>query len=234
MFTGMIPRSMELLFESTKRLRKVGWEYKVEASVLEIYNETIRDLLAPEEKNHDIRFNEGRGVIVTNLKIEEIESVEEFNNLMAVAWKNRAVAATNYNEHSSRSHAVTKIYVSGVNRDSKVSYMGSLNLIDLAGSESAKTSSDERINETKNINRSLSALGNVILALHQKENHIPFRNSKLTYLLQSCLAGNSKTLMVVNVSPFEECYNETINSLRFAFKVKAVKVSSRKNKVYLT
>lgn len=106
----------------------------------------------------------------------------------------------------------------------------SVSLVDLAGSESAKTS--EHLTETKSINKSLSALGSVILALYNKNQHIPYRNSKLTYLLQSSLAGNSKTLMFVNISPFEDCYMETISSLRFASQVKEVKISSKKNQVY--
>lgn len=225
---------MDLLFASIKKLKKVGWEYTVEVSFLEIYNETIRDLLENHPKHHEIRYNEGKGVTVTNLKIQPIASVQEFHELMETAWKYRAVASTNFNEHSSRSHAVTKIYINGVNNESKLVYRGSLNLIDLAGSESAKTSSNERLQETKNINRSLSALGTVILALSNKDNHIPFRNSKLTYLLQSSLGGNSKTMMVVNISPLDENYGETMNSLRFAFKVKGVNINAKKNKTYIS
>lgn len=115
----------------------------------------------------------------------------------------------------------------------QVCYVGSLSLVDLAGSESAKTSTTERLVETKNINKSLSTLGTVMAALHNKENHIPYRNSKLTYLLQSSLGGNSKTLMFVNIAPFEECYGESVNALRFAAKVKEVKITSKKNKTYL-
>lgn len=102
----------------------------------------------------------------------------------------------------------------------------------MAGSESAKTS--DRITETKNINKSLSALGSVMLALYNKDPHVPYRNSKLTYLLQSSLGGNSKVLMFVNIAPFDDCYTESINSLRFASKVKEVKISSKKNKVLKT
>ncbi|XP_017772076.1 PREDICTED: protein claret segregational [Nicrophorus vespilloides] len=227
---GMIPRCVDLLFKHIQKLEKSGWVYKVEASFLEIYNETIRDLLDPNSKEtHDIKYNNAKEASVTNLKIEPINGSSDLKALMLEAQNNRAVASTDYNEHSSRSHAVTKIYLEGCNEEQKYIFKASLNLVDLAGSESAKTS--DRINETKNINKSLSTLGNVMLALHNKDGHIPYRNSKLTYLLQSSLGGNSKTLMFVNISPFEDCYNETVNSLRFAGKVKEVKTGSKRNKM---
>ncbi|RZC37092.1 claret segregational, partial [Asbolus verrucosus] len=214
---GMIPRTIDLIFEKINKFKHCGWNYEVTASFLEIYNESVKDLLCSNSScSYELKFNEGRGVTVTNLKIMPINSAIELKILMEQAHKNRAVAATDFNEHSSRSHAITKIHLRGHNNVTKVVYNGSINLIDLAGSESARTSSAERLNETKSINKSLSALGNVMLALHNKDSHVPYRNSKLTFLLQSCLGGNSKTLMFVNISPFEECYGESVNSLRFA------------------
>ncbi|KAF2904224.1 hypothetical protein ILUMI_01955 [Ignelater luminosus] len=231
---GIIPRTVDLIFRAINNLNRTGWSYVVEVSFLEIYNENIKDLLDKNNKEHlDIRFNDGKGTTVTNLTIKKVESSEEVKQLMESANRNRAVAATNFNEHSSRSHAVTKITLTGTNEEMQVCYAGSLSLVDLAGSESAKTSTSERITETKNINKSLSTLGTVLSALHNKESHIPYRNSKLTYLLQSSLGGNSKTLMFVNIAPFEECYGESVNALRFAAKVKEVKITSKKNKTYL-
>ena len=109
-----------------------------------------------------------------------------------------------------------------------VSSAGVLYMVDLAGSERLKESgaTGDRLTETKHINRSLSNLGNVIMALSSKESHIPFRNSKLTFLLQQALGGSAKTLMFVNVSPKESCTNETINSLRFAAKVNACHIGT--------
>ncbi|KAJ8941346.1 hypothetical protein NQ318_004790 [Aromia moschata] len=231
---GLIPRTIDLIFNSIGNLQRTGWTYDVKASFLEIYNENVRDLLNPTSgQNLEIRYNEGKGTTVTNLIIQSITSARELKTWMATAHQNRAVAATDFNEHSSRSHAVTKIYLQGYNEDTNTRYVGSINLVDLAGSESAKTSANERLTETKSINKSLSTLGSVMLALYNKEKHIPYRNSKLTYLLQSSLGGSSKTLMVVNISPFEDCYMETINSLRFAAKVKEVKMVAKRNKTNL-
>lgn len=219
-----------MVFKAIEKLKASGWRYKVEASFLEIYNETINDLLNPHSGlQYDIRYNEGKGVTVTNLRIETVNSAKDMRELMHLAQKNRAVAVTNFNEHSSRSHSVTKIILSGYHKERSIVCSGSINLVDLAGSESAKTS--ERMTETKNINKSLSTLGSVMLALYNKDKHVPYRNSKLTYLLQSCLGGNSKTLMFVNISPLEDCFSESVNSLRFAAKVKEVKTVSKQNKM---
>ncbi|CAG9855333.1 unnamed protein product [Phyllotreta striolata] len=224
---GMIPRTVNLIFDSIENLKCSNWTYEVRVSFLEIYNETVRDLLTTTLQNLDICFNEGKGTTVNNLQIKQIFSYDDFEHYLKIAQKNRMVAATDFNEHSSRSHAITKIYLIGKNQSGEY-YAGSINLVDLAGSESAKTSHGERLVETKAINKSLSNLGKVMLSLCNKEKHIPYRNSKLTYLLQSCLGGNSKTLMIVNISPFEENYGESINSLRFASMVKEVKTKSKK------
>lgn len=229
----MIPRTVNLLFKKINELSQCGLTSTVQCNFIEIYNENIKDLLNPNcKQQHEIKFNEGRGTIVSNLVTKTVNSSGDMVRLMCEARRNRAVAATDFNEHSSRSHSVTKIMVQVQNPETNTCFQGSLNLVDLAGSESAKTTSDERLDETKAINKSLSTLGTVMLALHNKERHIPYRNSKLTFLLQSCLGGNSKTLMFVNISPFEECFNESINSLRFASKVKEIKTCSKRSKVY--
>lgn len=229
----MIPRTIDLIFDKIKNFEKFDWHYEVSASFLEIYNENIRDLLEPNSTlSYEPRYNEGRGITVSNLKIVQIESAEVLKRLVAKSQSNRATASTDFNLHSSRSHSITKIDLKGENKKSNINYRGSIHLVDLAGSESAKTSTDQRMVETKNINKSLTELGKVMLALHNKEGHVPYRNSKLTFLLQSCLGGNSKTLMFVNIAPFEDTFNESVNSLRFAAKVKEVKIKVKKNKTY--
>lgn len=106
--------------------------------------------------------------------------------------------------------------------------IGNLNLVDLAGSEKLRNEESARVTETKNINKSLANLGNVILALLKKQEHIPYRNSKLTHLLMPSLGGNSKTLMLLNISPLDECFKETLNSLRFGSSVNSCKIGNVK------
>lgn len=135
-----------------------------------------------------------------------------------------------FSNRSSRSHSVTRIRLIGTHTRRGETSIGNLNLVDLAGSERLQMDEVERsrTTETKNINKSLANLSNVILALLKKQEHIPYRNSKLTYLLMPSLGGNSKTLMFVNVSPLDENYSETLNSLRFASNVNNCKTGNIK------
>lgn len=227
---GMIPRTVRHIFQEMREFQLLGWEYRIEASFLEIYNEHIVDLLDSQSKNHEIRMADSKGhdLYVSNLKIEEIHSPEELHECLLTAQRNRAVAATASNERSSRSHSVARIKLIGTHRTKEEVSIGNLNLVDLAGSERLKGEETVRMAETKNINRSLANLGNVILALLKKQEHIPYRNSKLTHLLMPSLGGNSKTLMLLNISPLDECYNETLNSLRFASNVNSCKTGNAK------
>ncbi|XP_043268760.1 protein claret segregational [Venturia canescens] len=227
---GMIPRTVRHIFEEMKQFELLGWEYKIEASFLEIYNEHIVDLLDSQQKNHEIRMADSKGhdLYVTNLQVAEINSPEELHVCLRTAQQNRAVAATFANERSSRSHSVARIRLIGIHAEKDEQSIGNLNLVDLAGSERLKGEEAARTAETKNINKSLANLGNVILALLKKQDHIPYRNSKLTHLLMPSLGGNSKTLMLLNVSPLDECFNETLNSLRFASNVNSCKTGNIK------
>ncbi|XP_020855002.1 kinesin-like protein KIFC1 isoform X3 [Phascolarctos cinereus] len=149
----------------------------------------------------------------------------EVESLLHLARQNRAVARTTQNEQSSRSHSVFQLQISGKHMGQNLHCAAPLNLVDLAGSErldsglSTGPGDRERLKETQAINSSLSTLGLVIMALSNKESHVPYRNSKLTYLLQNSLRGSAKMLMFVNISPLEENFSESLNSLRFASKV---------------
>ncbi|XP_073814043.1 non-claret disjunctional [Musca autumnalis] len=225
---GVIPRTVDLLFDSIKNYRNLGWDYEIKVTFLEIYNEVLYDLLSNEQKDMEIRMvkNSKNDIYVSNITQETVESAGRLRELMQIAKMNRATAATVGNERSSRSHAVTKIELIGTHAEKQEISIGSINLVDLAGSESPKTST--RMNETKNINRSLSELTNVILALLQKQDHIPYRNSKLTHLLMPSLGGNSKTLMFINIAPLQDCFVESLKSLRFAATVNQCKMAKAK------
>ncbi|XP_034112759.1 protein claret segregational [Drosophila albomicans] len=231
---GVIPRTVDLLFDSIKNYRNLGWEYELTATFLEIYNEVLYDLLSNEQKEMEIRMLKDsvkNDIYVTNITKETVHDPDHLRQLMHTAKMNRATASTVGNERSSRSHAVTKLELIGWHEEKKEKCVGSINLVDLAGSESPKTST--RMTETKNINRSLSELTNVILALLQKQDHIPYRNSKLTHLLMPSLGGNSKTLMFINVSPFQDCFQESVKSLRFAASVNSCKMAKAKRNRFL-
>ena len=143
----------------------------------------------------------------------------------------RSVEATNANARSSRSHCVFTLHLHGHNTETGVDTHGIINLIDLAGSErlSKSGATGGRLKETQAINKSLSCLGDVIYSLANREAHVPYRNSKLTYLLQPCLGGDGKTLMFVNVAPTQESAQETLCSLRFAAKVNACEKKAGKD-----
>ncbi|XP_061402588.1 protein claret segregational-like [Musca vetustissima] len=185
--------------------------------------ESIFEMVSPLIQS---ALNSKNDIYVSNITQETVESAGRLRELMQIAKMNRATAATVGNERSSRSHAVTKIELIGAHAEKQEISIGSINLVDLAGSESPKTST--RMNETKNINRSLSELTNVILALLQKQDHIPYRNSKLTHLLMPSLGGNSKTLMFINVAPLQDCFVESLKSLRFAATVNQCKMAKAK------
>ncbi|PIL25221.1 hypothetical protein GSI_13110 [Ganoderma sinense ZZ0214-1] len=238
---GMIPRAVEQVFRVADELKTKGWQYKMEGQFLEIYNETINDLLGKGEfdkKKHEIKHEAKTGrTTVTDVNVVPLSSPTQVRTLLQLAQGRRTVAATLMNERSSRSHSVFTLRIRGENALTGESCEGSLNLVDLAGSErlekSGAASDKDRLKETQSINKSLSALGDVIAALGEKgegkgDKHIPYRNSKLTYLLQNSLSGNSKTLMFLNLSPLATHLNESLCSLRFATKVNNTSIGTAK------
>ncbi|KAL6844533.1 hypothetical protein ACP4OV_026206 [Aristida adscensionis] len=231
---GIIPRSLEQIFKTSQSLESQGWKYSMQASMLEIYNETIRDLLAPgrsngfdaSNKQYTIKHDSHGNTTVSDLTVIDVFGIAGVTSLLEKASQTRSVGRTQMNEQSSRSHFVFTLKISGINENTGQQIQGVLNLIDLAGSERlAKSgSTGDRLKETQAINKSLSALSDVIFAIAKGDDHVPYRNSKLTYLLQPCLGGDSKTLMFVNISPEASSVGETICSLRFASRVNACEI----------
>ncbi|XP_058383888.1 kinesin-like protein KIFC3 isoform X1 [Diceros bicornis minor] len=225
---GINQRALQLLFSEVQE-KASDWEYTITVSAAEIYNEALRDLLGqePQEKLEIRLCPDGSGQLyVPGLTEFRVQSVDDINKVFEFGHTNRTTEFTNLNEHSSRSHALLIVTVRGVDCSTGLRTTGKLNLVDLAGSERVGKSGAEgsRLREAQHINKSLSALGDVIAALRSRQGHVPFRNSKLTYLLQDSLSGDSKTLMVVQVSPVEKNTSETLYSLKFAERVRSVEL----------
>lgn len=236
---GIIPRAAEEIFNFVEQASKDDSKFLVRVSFLQIYCEKIADLLDKNglkkvnDKGHlAVREDPSGGVYVNNLSEHIVKSADEIMQLLKDGSALRTVASTDMNMTSSRSHAVFSMIVEhSENRGDGESCVtiGKLHLVDLAGSERVKStgitlSDGKRMDEAKNINSSLTAFGKVILALTSKGNtHVPYRDSKLTRLLQGSLGGNSKTTMITAAGPSAKSYIETLNSLKFASRAKLVK-----------
>ncbi|GMH59739.1 hypothetical protein TrST_g1581 [Triparma strigata] len=231
---GVIPRSFDHIFEAIRIAE--GMEFLVRCSYLEIYNEDIRDLLGKDpNKKLELKEDPNKGVYTKDLTCTVVSNEEMINEVMEKGLKERTVAATAMNDTSSRSHAIFTIWVevSEVVEGKEMFRVGKLNLVDLAGSERQKKTgaSGDRLKEGAKINLSLSALGNVIsvLADGKSGKHIPYRDSKLTRLLQDSLGGNTKTLMMAAISPADYNFDETMSTLRYANRAKNIKNKPRVN-----
>nr|XP_024401389.1 kinesin-like protein KIN-12G isoform X7 [Physcomitrium patens] len=231
---GMTPRVFEYLFkkihEEEVAQRHTNMKFKCRCSFLEIYNEQISDLLEPSSSNLPIREDSTKGIYVDGLVEVEAQNVRNILHLLLLGAANRKVAATDMNRESSRSHSVfTCVIESQWECDATInSRIGRLNLVDLAGSERQKSSGvdGERFREAASINKSLSTLGLVIMDLvdiaNGKQRHVPYRDSKLTFLLQDSLGGNSKTTIIANISPSSCASSETLSTLKFAQRAKFI------------
>ncbi|XP_011824650.1 PREDICTED: kinesin-like protein KIF3A isoform X2 [Mandrillus leucophaeus] len=232
---GIIPNSFAHIFGHIAKAEG-DTRFLVRVSYLEIYNEEVRDLLGKDQTQRlEVKERPDVGVYIKDLSAYVVNNAHDMDRIMTLGHKNRSVGATNMNEHSSRSHAIFTITIEcsekGIDGNMHVR-MGKLHLVDLAGSErQAKTgATGQRLKEATKINLSLSTLGNVISALVDgKSTHVPYRNSKLTRLLQDSLGGNSKTMMCANIGPADYNYDETISTLRYANRAKNIKNKARIN-----
>jgi kinesin family protein 3/17 len=232
---GIIPNAFSHIFgyiSNEGSLKK----FLVRCTFLEIYNEDVRDLLGKDSsKKLEVREDPKTGIFVKDLNYIIVKNSAELENALTIGHKNRHTGETAMNQESSRSHCIFTVYIEiGENmQDEKNRKIraGKLNLVDLAGSErqSKTQATGVRLDEAKKINLSLSALSNVINALVENKSHIPYRDSKLTRLLQDSLGGNTKTVMIAAISPSSYNYEETLSTLRYAARANAIKNAPKIN-----
>jgi kinesin family protein C2/C3 len=215
---------IDLFEQKVSRERFGGWTYALELAVYEIYNETVIDLLNLKNLDTNPRISSTTGYFhIPGITTVSIESPSEIQKLLQDSSRNRSVSSTNCNEQSSRSHLIVTIFFR-IGTPNNKELRSKLTLVDLAGSERLDKSgaSGQTAKEAVHINKSLSALGDVISARVNKASHVPYRNSTLTTVLQECLVGDSKTLMILQINPAIHAVEETMNSLIFASRIREV------------
>lgn len=230
---GIIYRTMMCIFDLLTKYED-GWYFEIEVSFMELFMESVNDLLNPKKTNLRLREDRTGSVYVENLTKENITNIEEFNDIITKGCKVKKIAETNMNQNSSRSHCILTIYLTQTYKDkykdtSKI-ISSKFNLVDLAGSEriSKTNSTGEILKQGTMINLSLSILSQVINGLSEKSSIVPYRSSKLTRLLQSSLGGNSHTSLIIHLSPHIDNLEESLSTLEFGKRVKNVKNSPRK------
>uniref|UniRef100_A0ACD6ALB8 Uncharacterized protein n=1 Tax=Avena sativa TaxID=4498 RepID=A0ACD6ALB8_AVESA len=227
---GVNYRALNDLFDMQAQ-RKDTFCYEISVQMLEIYNEHVRDLLhSGPNKKLEIRNSSQKGIAVPDANIVPVASTSDVVDLMNLGQKNRAVCSTAMNDRSSRSHSCVTVHVQGRDLTSGTVLRGCMHLVDLAGSERVDKSEvvGDRLKEAQHINKSLAALGDVIASLAQKNAHVPYRNSKLTQLLQDSLGGQAKTLMFIHIAPEPDAVGESISTLKFAERVATVELGAAK------
>ncbi|GAB2260134.1 hypothetical protein Droror1_Dr00010989 [Drosera rotundifolia] len=230
---GLTPRATFELFKILKRDKK-KFSFTLQVYMVELYQDTLVDLLLPKISTRsklDIKKDAKGMVHIENVMIAHISTYEELKNIIKRGSEQRHTSGTQMNEESSRSHLILSIIIESINLQTQSIARGKLSFVDLAGSERVKKSGSagNQLKEAQSINKSLSALGDVISALSSGAPHIPYRNHTLTMLMSDSLGGNAKTLMFVNVSPAESNLDETHNSLMYASRVRTIVNDPTKN-----
>ncbi|KAI8536670.1 hypothetical protein RHMOL_Rhmol10G0275200 [Rhododendron molle] len=230
---GLTPRATSELFKILKRDSN-KFSFSLKAYMVELYQDTLVDLLLPKNAKRpklDIKKDSKGMVSIENATVVSITTHEELKSIIQRGSERRHTTGTLMNEESSRSHLILSVVVESTNLQSQAIAKGKLSFVDLAGSERVKKSgsSGSSLKEAQSINKSLSALGDVISALSSGNQHIPYRNHKLTMLMSDSLGGNAKTLMFVNLSPAESNLDESYNSLTYASRVRSIINDPSKN-----
>ncbi|KAH9778661.1 kinesin-like protein KIN-14K [Citrus sinensis] len=233
---GVNYRALNDLFNLSQN-RRSSIMYEVAVQMVEIYNEQhlvfwiLAICFLDLHTLGIMSTSQPNGLAVPDASMHPVTSTEDVLELMDIGLKNRAIGATALNERSSRSHSVVTVHVRGKDLKTGIPLHGNLHLVDLAGSERVDRSeaTGDRLKEAQHINKSLSALGDVIFALAQKSPHVPYRNSKLTQVLQSSLGGQAKTLMLVQLNPDVNSYSESLSTLKFAERVSGVELGAARS-----
>uniref|UniRef100_A0A804RNB4 Kinesin-like protein n=1 Tax=Zea mays TaxID=4577 RepID=A0A804RNB4_MAIZE len=223
---GLTPRATSELFRVIKRDGN-KYSFSLKTYMVELYQDNLVDLLLPRNVKPlklEIKKDSKGVVTVENATVVSISSIEELRAIISRGSERRHTAGTNMNDESSRSHLILSVIIESTNLQTQSYARGKLSFVDLAGSERVKKSGSagKQLKEAQSINKSLSALADVIGALSSDGQHIPYRNHKLTMLMSDSLGGNAKTLMFVNVSPAESNLEETYNSLMYASRVRCI------------
>ena len=229
---GIIPRMIKHVFDFIHEQNSSS-EFMLKVSMIEIYQERIRYLLDISRVNLPIREDSIKGIYVDGCSERYVGCPRDVLDALELGSNNRAQAATNMNEHSSRSHSIFILTINQTNKKEGYSKIGKLYLVDLAGSEKiSKTgATGHTLEEAKIINKSLTTLGRVINNLTDgKSQHVPYRESKLTRVLQESLGGNSKTCLIITCSPSIYNESETLSTLRFGERAKKIKNKPKINK----
>jgi len=231
---GTSPRTIKELYEVVAR-NSSRFDYTINAAMLELYRNDLVDLLAKGSVNAgksklNVKTDKLGRVSIENLTEELCTNADQLTDVLERGNAQRSVAATAMNSESSRSHLVIMIRINSINKDTQEELRGKILMCDLAGSERLKKSqvTEDMQKEAIEINKSLTALGNVIEALTKGQKSVPYRDHKLTQLMQDSLGGTAKTLMFVNCSPASSNLDETLMSLKYATRAKKITNTTKK------